>query len=569
MNRSNRTGILHRELTLTRTSAHLVAALLLWPSFTIIGTTLAVANLPYFSVSLSEAVGASVVATLLIAPDMLVAGAMFFGASRAIFGRLGASVGGAGADALRLLLEPLLMLTGVAVGVALWYPAILGSLILAPLGALSAASVVAVLLGAVVAGSIFVAKRHKRLQLAAALIGVGVASPLPLTMRSALEPHFGHPPEAIILGLDSVSYHDSYAPFAEWVQARGGVWYERAVTPGLLTNSVWASILTTHPVRQHGVFHTFQPLPDTPPAMLASARAEGYRTVSVFTDQLTCAVGSRAGFDEDRSSPVGWRQLLLPLAADNSLLVPIVKPALPRLWPSLSPPNHAGTFTYDLRREIRGILRAGARAQRTFVAAHINYPHHPAYPGVWDLSWPELWQLAKAPAARLRDRSFNWQDRDEPSDPVQLHPWKLRHLHEVLMAEIDAAHYVQNGGRLVVFSDHGDRAGLAVDNFADPRYYHVPLATFGVAPRCPEEPISLLDIGSLLGWSKTHAVPSVEFTIAPQEQWSRLVSTAGLQWSGDVNLDRTLLAALFKDLRRHDPWPDLERRGCLETESRR
>ena len=265
------------------------------------------------------------------------------------------------------------------------------------------------------------------------------------------------------------------------------------------------------------------------------------------------------GLRRGRSGPVGWRQLLLAIVADNSLLVPVLKPALPHIWPSLSPPNHAGTFTYDLRREVRGILRAGGHDRRTLVAAHINYAHHPAYPSSRDLSWSELWRVARAPAATIRDRSFNWQDRDEPSDPVQLHPWKLKHLHEVIASEVDAARYLEDGRRLVVFSDHGDRAGLGVANFAERRYYHVPLATFGLAARCPREPISLIDIGSLLGLSEVHAdaVGGVHHCAAGAMGDAGQNRAPALVRRGRA--DRSLLADVFKGLRRYDPAGSVER----------
>jgi hypothetical protein len=536
---------------------------------TVLGATVAIANLPYFSVSLLEAFGASVAGTLLSASDMLLAGAVFFGLSRLIFGRFGTDTRGRRSDTIRLALEPLLMMMGIVAGVSLWYPAVLGQPLLSPLGTLTAGIVVILFLVSVVLAACVMAKRGKRLKLATALIAMGIMSPVPLAARSALEPFLGQRPDVVILGIDSVSYDDTYPPFNDWVKERGGTWYEQAVSPGLLTNSVWASILTMQPVREHGVFHTFQPLPSAPPALISSAHAKGYRTVSVFTDQFTCAVGSRAGFDEDRSGPVGWRQLLLAIVADSSLLVPVLKPALPHIWPSLSPPNHAGTFTYDLRRDIRGILRAGGHEQPTLVAAHINYAHHSAYPSSRNLSWSELWQLARAPAATIRDRSFNWQDRDEPNDPLKLHRWKLKHLHEVIASEVDAARYLEDGRRLVVFSDHGDRAGLDVSNFADRRYYHVPLATFGLAARCPREPISIIDIGSLLGLSEIRATPSVEFTIAPQEQWATLVKTARLRWSGEVDLDRNLLGKIFKGLSRYDPSGNADGRSCPATTSGR
>ena len=550
---------------MTRTSAHLIVASVIWPSLTIIGAALTIANLPYFAVPYREAFAAAATGTLLIASDMLITGAIVFGFSRWMFGRFGADSRGRRIDTTRLLLEPLLTIAAIAAGASLSYPAILGLAIFSPVGMFAAATVLAMLLVVVVLGAALVGRRGRRLQLGALLVSVGISSPVPSAIRSSIEPFLGHRPDVIVLGIDSVSYEDADGLMREWVTRRGGTWYEHAITPGLLTNSVWASILTMQPVREHGVFHTFQALPSTPPAFVSLARANGYHTVSAFTDQFTCAVGSRAGFDDDRSGPVGWRQLLLAIVADSSVLVPILKPALPHIWLSPSPPNHAGTFTYDLRRTIRGILRGGGDGRKTLVTGHINYLHHPAYPSSRDLTWHELSRIATAPASAIRDRTFNWQDRDEPSDPVKLRQWKLKHVHEVIASEIDAAGFLGNGGRLVLFSDHGDRAGLTVDNFAESRYYHVPLATFGLAPRCARQPISLIDIGSLLGFSRTHASPSVEFTIAPQEQWSTLVKTARIRWSGAVDLDGDILADLFKDLRRYDAPTDAHSDSCAAS----
>jgi hypothetical protein len=563
------TSLWRRRITPTRTSVHVVFAVIIWPGVTILGATAAILNLPYFSVSVFQALAASIGGTLLSGPDMLVTGGLFFGTSLLIFRRFGRETWGRRVDTIHLLLEPLLAVVAIGAGAALWYPAVVGHPVLIPIQNLAVGYVVLVLFGAVVLGACIVAKEGARLRLALVLIGIGVISPVPLAVRSALEPFLGHRADVIILGVDSVSYDDTYPPFRDWVNRRGGTWYEHAVTPGLLTNSVWASILTMQPVRDHGVFHTFQPLPSAPPAFISSARANGYRTVSVFTDQFTCAVGSLAGFDVDQSGPIGWRQLLLSVVADNSLLLPILKPALPHIWLSPAPPNHAGTFTYDVRREIRGILRAGTRQQRTLVVAHVNYAHHPAYPSSRDLSWSELWQVARAPAVTIRDRSFDWQDRDKPSDPLKLHSWKLRHLHEVIASEIDASRHLENAGHLVLFSDHGDRAGLSVENFADERYYHVPLATFGIPPRCPREPISLIDIGTLVGLSEVRATTSVEFTLAPQAQWSSLLNTARLRWSGDVALDQGILTNIFRGLRRYDSSGVPDGRACLATASRR
>jgi hypothetical protein len=233
-------------------------------------------------------------------------------------------------------------------------------------------------------------------------------------------------------------------------------------------------------------------------------------------------------------------------------------PALPRPWRGVSPSNEAGTFTYDVWREIRAILRAGAPGQRTLVAAHLTYTHLAAYPRWSDLSWAEIWRVARAPVGAIRDRSFDWQDVDLPADPLPLHRWKLDHLLRVIEAELDGSKYLEGGGRLIVFSDHGDRVGLTLENFMEPRYHHVLLATFGLQARCPQAPISLIDIGSLVGFPGGGAAPSVEFTIPPPAMWPSLVGSARLRWSGAVDLDAALLAGVFKGLRRHDPWPEVK-----------
>ena len=219
-----------------------------------------------------------------------------------------------------------------------------------------------------------------------------------------------------------------------------------------------------------------------------------------------------------------------------------------------SPANQAGTFTYDVRRDIRGILRAGSRGRRTLVAAHLTYTHLAAYPSSLDLSWTELWDVAQAPARLIEDRSFDWQDVDRPTDPIQLQRWKLNFLQTVIRDEVESAPYLEGQHELVVFSDHGHRRGLSVENFQDERYHRVLLATFGRPARCPENPISLIDIGALLGLSDSRAEPVVEFTMAPLNLWPQLMKSARFQWAGDVELDAGLLAEIFAGLLRHRPW---------------
>lgn len=550
-----------RQFYATRLSAHVVFGTLIWPVLTVLGTTITLLNQPYFSVADSVALTAAIAGVALSLPEMVLTGVIVFGISGFIFSRLGPDVRSRHFGYARLGLEPLLAFTGVVAGVAIWYPAVLSGSLLVPLSGLPVAAVIVLLMGVAGVGALLAARPGRRLRLATALVVLGILSPLPLMARAALESYTGHPSDVVVLGLDSLSHHDDVAALKSWTNARDGTWYDYAVAPGLLTNAVWSSILTMKPISDHRVFHTFQRL-TMPSAFLAAARAKGYHTVAVFPDQLTCALGSRSGFDEDRSGPVGWRQLLLPIVANNSFLLPIVRPVFPRMWPLDSPANQAGTFTYDVRREIRGILRSGARGRRTLVAAHLTYTHLAAYPRSLDLSWTERWNVARAPARLVEDRSFDWQDVDLPTDPIQLQRWKLSFLQRTIRDELESARYLENGRELIIFSDHGHRRGLSVETFRDERYHRVLLATFGRPARCPRNPISLIDIGALLGLSESRAGTVVEFALAPVDVWPALMKSARFEWAGDVVLDAALLAHIFDGLARHQPWTELGNERC-------
>lgn len=550
-----------RPVYATRLSAHVVFAAIIWPLLTVLGSTVTLMNQPYFSVDHTVALKAAAAGFAFSLPGMVLAGLMVFGLSAFIFSRFGPEMRGRRFGFARLTVEPLLTFTSVVAGIAVWYPAVLGGYLLLPLSRLPVAAVILLLMSVVAVGALLAARSGKRLALAIALVAVGVLSPMPMMMRAALELFLGHPSDVAVLGLDSVSHHDDIAALKSWTHASHGTWYEYPVAPGLLTNAVWSSILTMKPVKAHRVFHTFERLA-VPSDFLSASRAKGYYTVAVFPDQLTSAVGSRSGFDEDRSGPVGWRQLLLPIVANNSFLLPIVRPVFPRVWPMTSPANQAGTFTYDVRRDIRGILRAGSSGRRTLVSAHLTYTHLSAYPSVLDLTWTERWSVARAPAHLIQDRSFDWQDVDRPEDPIKLQDWKLRFLQRVIQEEVESARYLESGRVLVVFSDHGHRRGLSVENFQDPRYHRVVLATFGRPARCPKAPISLIDIASLLGLSDGRAEPVVEFAMAPLNVWPDLMRSARFEWAGDVVLDAALLAQIFDGLARHQPWAELGNERC-------
>lgn len=563
------TPIWRREIFPSRVAVHAAFAILVWPAVTLVGATAAIMTVPYFPVPLRDAVMWSVVGIVLSIPDMLLVGAIVFGLSIVLFNRAGVDWQSTRVGVLRLGLEPLLTCIAIVAGASLWYPAMLNMPILSPLGDIPVIALLVSFAALVVAGSCIAARPGKRVQLAATLIIAGVLSPVPMKARAELSRHVGSAPAAIVLGIDSVSQTDDVERLDQWVSGRGGAWYTRAVAPGLLTNAVWSSVLTMKPVREHGVFLTFLRTPPEHSAFLSAARSKGYRTVSAFSDQFTCVVGSRAGFDEDRSGPIGWRQLLLPIIANNSFLLPVLKPAMPFVWPMGMPPNQPGTITYDLRREVREILRAGAEEQQVLVAAHLTYIHLPAYPGSTDLSWPQLQSIGRAPARLVFDRSLDWQDVDVPTDPLPLHRWKLAHLQDVIASEVNAAHYVERGGRLIVFSDHGERADLSPDTFHDKRYHHVVLATFGLPSQCPDNPISLADIGLLLGLTdRRTADPSVEFMYTPDTLVPNLVNTSKVRWSGDVDIDPDLAARLFEELQRHQPWAGVAGGHCVSPAER-
>jgi hypothetical protein len=91
------------------------------------------------------------------------------------------------------------------------------------------------------------------------------------------------------------------------------------------------------------------------------------------------------------------------------------------------------------------------------------------------------------------------------------------------------------------------------------------LATFGLPPRRPGAPISLVDIGALVGFSDGGAEPAVEFAVAPPAMWPSLVTSARLRWSGAVDLDAGMLATVARQLARHDPWVAASARPATGT----
>jgi hypothetical protein len=551
--------VLLEPVPIYRWTAHAIFACVVWPVLTIACTAYSLKRMPYYSVTWPQAFQAATVGTVIRLPDLILTGAIFFGLSAFIFRRYAVESRPGRRAKVRLFLEPVVTFVGTCVCIAVWYPGVLSQPLFLPLDFLPVYWLLLLMAAVVAVGIVITGRRGRRVRLAIALFAVGLLSPGPLWLRTVVERAFGDPPTAILLGVDSISFSDDLTPVANWVRADGGTWYDRAVTPGLFTNAVWTSILTQQPIRTHRIYHTFQRMRAEDAVLLHDARRQGYRTIGMFYDQLTAAPGPTAGFDENRSGPMGWRQLLLPMVANSSLIVPVIGSAFPRPWPGASPSNEAGTFTYDLSREIRSLLRAGKDGQRTFVAGHLTYVHLPVYPSVLELSPAEFKAVLMAPASSVRDRTIDWQDKDQPDDPVPLNHWKMRRVQTVIQHEVTNSGYLKGGGHLVLFSDHGSRVSLNYETFGDERYHHVLLATFGLPPRCPAEPISLIDIGRLLGFSDIHAEPALEFAFPEPGTWPVFFSTVKLQWSGPVDMDEKLSAQVFAGLRKHDPWPNAPR----------
>jgi len=544
-----------RTLLQRRFAAHSVVLFILWPLLTIVSAAIEARLVPYISLPFLQALAGSTASVILLLPDFLLIGTGLLILSLLVFSWLGRCPVDRVVPFRRLCLEPVAMLTAMFCGACFWYPTLLSHATLSVFWTLPSAAVLG--LFAIVGIHLVydVVPRGKRVMLALVLGVLAFAAPAVSMVTTAVTANGRPPSELVLLGLDSIAQTDDVDALRRFVASHGGAWYERAVAPGLLTNAVWASVMTMKPVREHGVFQTFQSFPSSGARLVENARAAGFHTISVFSDQLTCAIGSQAGFDDDRSGPLGWRQLILAIVQNSSVFLPLFRPIMSRAAWSAVPANHAGTYTYDLDREIRDILTSGAPGRQTFVAAHLTYLHMAAYPGTVDLSWPELLQVARARAGSLRDRTFFWQDTDETSDPVPLHRWKLARLQSVLGAAVDRTKFVERGGRLLVFSDHGNRAGLTPDTFREERYHHVVLASIGLPAAGVGRPTSLADIGFLLGLAPTYASdPAVEFANPPESLWPKLAATARPRWSGQIDVDPELLGLIFKDLRSYRPW---------------
>ena len=413
---------------------------------------------------------------------------------------------GAAAAARWTAIEPVLLMLAAAGGIATEYPAVLAhpllrSLrpvpVLAALVIFAAASALLFLLFGFRTGGRRGAIRWGVVFLAAYGVSA-LAARLPAVRRG------GAPSRRsiVLLGIDSLSQADDLSILHDLTTACGGAWFTRAVTPGLVTNAVWTSILQHRPVRETGVWTICMEADwrRAPFDLAAAAHRAGLRTRSFFSDQFTSYVGSEAGFDENASGPLGWIQLATASLKQNSVFLPVALPRLPHLPGARTPRNQSGTFAFDVSAELDDLL-TGPDGVATFSAGHLDYLHQPLYPRFDELTAAERSRVLGSPVMAVEDLSFDWQYPTIPGDALGIYRWKVRHVQALVASALARDGFLDpaRGNRVILFSDHGSRKDLTAATFDRPKYWNVLLAAFGGGPRDAEAPVSLLAIPGMLG----------------------------------------------------------------------
>ena len=503
---------------------------------------------------------------LRMAPEFIACGCVVLIISAALFATL-RSLGDASTtpSAISVFSEALVAMFALFCGLTLEYPSLLRHPLLLPLRALSTRAAILTLLPVLLLLAAFLSRRRARPRAATFLVVILLAGlGWGLGFRGGIVPlRRARPGTTVVLGVDSLSQLEDLTVLRSTTKRLSGTWYERPVTPGLLTNAVWPAILMHRTIHETGTYLIYQAVDwsRSPFNLVHEASKSGCRTTSHFSDQFTTYVGSTAGFVEDRSGPKGWMQLATAVVKDASVFLPVVLRIIPRIPGSRTPANQSGTYAFDLRREIRSILTSGSRSGScTFAAGHLDYLHQPLYPRFSELTRQERAVVLGAPVDSLQDLSLDWQFPTVPQDALGVYEWKLRRIQVLLKEEIELTDFLDPGkrNRLIIFSDHGNRMGLSEENFHEPRYHRVVLATFGVDARDSNRPISLLDIPNLLGFEDPDrpgpADPVVEYANGTPGEWTYLMGTAKLESDGDVILDSRIVRGIGLRLRGYRPY---------------
>lgn len=469
---------------------------------------------------------------------------------------------------LLIPLEPYLFFLSASLGFAMEFPALLTHPLFAPLEAFEYVSAIASLAAVIAISSFFIG--HIRspfhgLSYALAAVAVSISAwvfvAAPVVHTADKTRHNSR----VVIGIDSLSQADDLSILKSFTDGVEGTWFERAVTPGLVTNAVWPAILMNLPVHETNSFFVLQkPDWNANYNMVAAARKAGFETISRFSDQLTTFVGSDAGFDIDHSGPRGWRQLVTAEIKNASIFLPVILSHLPYLPGAATPCNQSGTYIFDLRQEVHTILTEGSGRRPTFVAAHLDYLHQPRFPGFSDLSPAEALRVRHLEVRTIRDSSLDWQEAVTYKESQWLRQWKISHLQKVLIEEINASGILEpeKSTRLVIFSDHGIRSGLTSDNFGDERYHHVLLVAFGIPGYLnPANAISLLDIDGLIGLpnpdQQNPADPVVEYTnIVAGDEWDKLIKEALPKFDGSILVNDDILKEIRQRLRAYRPYSE-------------
>jgi len=491
----------------------------IWPLLTIVLGACYARNAPNTkSVPLGTALAGAAGGILYLLPEFIASAVILFLMSWIVFALFPA------ADANRrktMLFEPLVAFFGLSLGISLEFPAILNNSIFTPIQSLSLVAGWGVLFGFLLIAAVLRNGLQSRKLvrvigpvLAFVALGWGLTQ-VPVSGR-AKEVNKG---STVILGVDSMGLLSDIGHLYYFAQENGGSFYQRTVTPGLLTNAVWTAIFEHRPVHETGTTLIFQ-TPDwsrSPFQMVREAKKQGYQTWSYFTCQNTTYVGSLGGFDYDRSGPMGWLDNASVAAKNGSVFVSFVVSRLPKIPFSRFPQNQSGTYAYDLRTLIHNIFSDHDGTRPVLAIGHLGYLHNDVYPNLTQLTKAERRLLLTARIDSLKDAGTDWQILPVPGDRIDLRNWKYQNVQRVITDEITQTGFLnaQNKNRLVIMSDHGTRTGLTNENFGSETYYRVPLITFNLPVRDVLKPISLLDLSSIIGiedpTSPGPADPMVEY----------------------------------------------------------
>lgn len=545
-----------------RAIAHLFVFLLIWPLASIPLGAVHAGEQPFTeAITFSGAVAGMTAAAIHLLPEIVALGLVVAAAGFVVF-TIAQLVSRGTTHPLAIWIEPLALLLALICAISTEFPALLRHPLLSVMRGLPVIYAQFILIAlAVLAGvlsrSIRAAAGHAVAVLLLATTAQSfAAAPHDVPKRKAARD------SVFILGLDSLSQSDPLMPLRQSVAAVNGTWYENPVTPGLVTNSVWTSIIQHRRPSETGVFLTFQ-RPDwnrSPYHLVREAERRGFETWSFFSDQLTCYVGTIGGFDVDRSGPKGWLQAATSGFKDTHVFGPAFLPHLPRIPFARTPRNQSGTYGFRLSTELREFFTSGNRDARIFAAGHIDYLHQPAYPSASEMTAEEQRRVLHAKVGNVWDLSLHWQYPMLPGEPLGVFAWKMSHLQQLVT---DALH--ESGvadparrNRVILLSDHGNRQNVKADDFARRRYYKVVLATIGIPARDPVRPISLLDIPLLLEWpDPSRPQPGdlvVEYTnVTGAEEWGVMLQTSKLERDGEVSLDPRVTSLLGRRLLAY--WP--------------